>query len=236
MLQLTELADWERRWEAWLTAAGAADAAHDLEHTRRVVRNARQLAAAEGADPAVVLPAAWLHDCVAIAKDDPRRSLASQLAAEQAVAYLRTTGYPTVLLPAIQHAIAAHSFSAGIAAVTIEARVVQDADRLDAIGAVGLARCLLTGAALQRPLYDVVQPFPLQRRADDHRSSLDHFFTKLLRLEQQMTTAGGRQLAAERTAFLREFLRRFADEISTELPEALLFPGDDQATTDPMVR
>jgi uncharacterized protein len=226
MPELSELQNWERRWEAWAAAAGAADAAHDLEHTRRVVRNARQLAAAEGADLAVVLPAAWLHDCVAVPKDDPRRPLASQLAAERAAAYLLEIGYPAALVPAIRHAIAAHSFSAGIPAETLEARVVQDADRLDAIGAVGLARCLLTGAAMQRPLYDALQPFPLQRPADDARSSLDHFFTKLLRLEQRMTTDGGRRLAAERSAFLREFLRRFADEISADLPEAALFPAD----------
>lgn len=222
-----ELRLWEIRWEGWMTELDVSDAAHDHDHTRRVVRNARRIAAAEGADPAVVLPAAWLHDCAAVAKDSPLRSQASRIAAERALQYLSETGYPQVYHAAIHHAIEAHSFSAGISAQTLEARVVQDADRLDAIGAVGLARCLLTGAALGRPLYDADQPFPVDRPADDRHSSLDHFFTKLLRLEQLMTTASGRASARQRSGFLREYLRRFADEIGSDLPEALMFDQRD---------
>lgn len=203
---------WEPRFAAFL-AGQAGDVAHDSEHVRRVLRNARRLAAAEGADLAVVVPAAWLHDCVAVPKDSPQRRVASTLAAEAAAAFLAESGYPPALIPAVAHAVAAHSFSAGIAPQTIEAQVVQDADRLDALGAVGLARTLMLGAVMGRPLYDPAEPFPTARPADDAVSSIDHFYTKLLTLADTMQTATGRREAARRTAFLEAFLQQLREEI-----------------------
>lgn len=197
-------------------AAGGGDAAHDLEHVRRVVRNAQELAAAEGARPEVVLPAAWLHDCVTVPKDSPRRAQASRLAAAQAGQWLREWGWPADLLPEIAHAIEAHSFTAGIVPHTLEAKVVQDADRLDALGAVGLARCLMLGGALGRPLYVADDPFCERRPPDDRAACVDHFHTKLLKLEETMQTASGRREAQQRTVFLRGFLAELKREISSE--------------------
>jgi uncharacterized protein len=208
-----DFAELERRCGEKLSAAGG-DAAHDLEHVRRVVRNARALAAAEGANLEIVLPAAWLHDCVTVPKDSPQRAAASRLAAAQAIDWLREWGWPDALLPDIAHAIEAHSFSAGIAPRTIEAKVVQDADRLDALGAVGLARCLMLGGELGRPLYAAQDPFCEQRPPDDRAACVDHFYTKLLKLETTMQTASGREEAKKRT----EFLRRFLDELKREIP------------------
>nr|MCU0650475.1 HD domain-containing protein [Gemmatimonadaceae bacterium] len=121
------------------------DAAHDHCHVWRVVATAERLAAIEGARLDVVRPAAWLHDCVVVPKDAPHRARASRLAADEAVRLLAAWGFGALPLDEIAHAIAAHSFSAGIAPRTLEARVVQDADRLDALGAIGLARCLALG-------------------------------------------------------------------------------------------
>lgn len=219
MSDALDLAYWEARCAAWLRETAAGDAAHDFEHTRRVVASARALALAEGADLAVVLPAAWLHDCVTVPKDSPQRALASRLAAEAAAAFLHAEGYPADLVPAVAHAIAAHSFSAGIAPTTLEARVVRDADRLDALGAVGVARCLMLGATMGRPLYDPAEPFPLTRSPDDAVSTVDHFFTKLLRLAETMSTPAGRAEAAERTAFMRAYLRQLGREIGAPLTE-----------------
>jgi uncharacterized protein len=207
-----DFAELERRCMAKLTAAGG-DVAHDLEHVRRVVANARGLATAEGAKLEVVLPAAWLHDCVTVPKDSPQRTTASRLAAAQAVAWLREWGWPEALLPDIAHAIEAHSFSAEIAPRTIEAKVVQDADRLDALGAVGLARCLMLGGALGRPLYAVADPFCEQRAPDDRTACVDHFYAKLLKLEATMQTEGGRTEARRRTEYLWVFLRELRREI-----------------------
>jgi uncharacterized protein len=207
-----DFAELERRCLEKLVAAGG-DAAHDLEHIRRVVANARGLAAAEGARLEIVLPAAWLHDCVTVPKDSPQRTTASRLAAAQAVAWLREWDWPETLLPDIAHAIEAHSFSAGIAPRTTEAKVVQDADRLDALGAVGLARCLMLGGALGRPLYVAADPFCEQRPPDDRAACVDHFFAKLLTLEATMQTVGGRAEARRRT----EFLKGFLDELKREI-------------------
>ena len=102
---------WELRFEGFLSG-GEADNAHDLGHVRRVVRAARELCRIEGAREDVVLPAAWLHDCVAVAKDSPLRSQASRLAADRAVQFLSENGYDASRLEAIHHAIHAHSFSA----------------------------------------------------------------------------------------------------------------------------
>lgn len=208
-----ELRAWEPQFAAFLAQGAPGDAAHDAEHIRRVVSNARRLAASEGADLAVVLPAAWLHDCVHVPKSSPLRAQASTLAAEAAGAWLREQGYPETLVPAVAHAIAAHSFSAGIAPRTLEAQVVQDADRLDSLGAVGVARCLMLGGAMGKPLYDPDDPFWSSRPPDDASFVIDHFPRKLLRLADTMQTASARAEARARTDFLRQFL----DQLSLEV-------------------
>ena len=217
-----EISDWPR-WEAqfatFLAAnQGAEDAAHDGMHIRRVVANARMLATAENADRAVVLPAAWLHDCVIVPKDSPERTMASRRAATAAGAFLHDAGYPAIHIPAIRHAIEAHSFSARIAPRTLEAQVVQDADRLDALGAVGIARTLMLGGAMSKPLYDADEPFPITRTADDGENVLDHFFVKLLALSGTMQTRAGRAEAERRTAFMRDYLTQLSVEIGAAEP------------------
>jgi len=208
--------DWETRFSALLgEQENANDAAHDEGHVRRVVANARRLAEAERANLAIVVPAAWLHDCVLIAKNSPQRSSASRLAAERAGELLRAAGYPAQHIPAIQHAIESHSFSARVPPQTLEAKVVQDADRLEALGAVGIARTLITGGANGTPFYDLTEPFPVTRVADDRTSIVDHFFTKLLRLADTMQTASGRAEAQQRAQFLKQFLTQLGTEIGT---------------------
>lgn len=191
----------------------AGDPAHDLAHVRRVVANARRLAAAEGADEAVVLPAAWLHDCVVLPKDSPRRAQASRLAAAEAAGFLQRVDYPPALIPAIRHAIEAHSFSARIPPETPEARVVQDADRLDALGAIGIARTLMLGATMGKPLYDDHEPLPAGRPADEARYVIDHFYTKLLHLSAMMQTDAGRREAERRTEVMRVYLAELGREL-----------------------
>jgi uncharacterized protein len=210
-MQLT----WTPRFETFVRERlqRHGDAAHDLEHIRRVVANAQRLAEIEGARMEIVLPAAWLHDCVSVPKHSPERALASRLAADAAGAFLRDAGYPVELIPEIEHAIHAHSFSAGVAPETPEAKVVQDADRLDALGAVGIARTLMLGGAMGLPLYDADEPIPVARTPDDRRNVIDHFYVKLLRLAGTMQTPAGRAEAEARTASMQRFL----DELRREL-------------------
>jgi uncharacterized protein len=160
-----------------------------------------------------VVPAAWLHDCVHVPKHSPERSRASRLAADAAGAWLRSEGYPAELVPAVEHAIHAHSYSANVEPRTIEAKVVQDADRLDALGAVGIARTLMLGGVLGKPLYDAAEPIPRRRAPDDRENAVDHFHVKLLHLAGRMQTASARAEAERRTAFMRAYLAELEREI-----------------------
>lgn len=206
--------EWDRRFAAFLDEQmSGADAAHDRAHVRRVVETARRLANEEEADLDVVLPASWLHDCVALAKDDPARDQASRRAADIAVRFLAEAGYDPSTHDAIRHAIEAHSFSAGIEPRSLEAAVVQDADRLDALGAVGLARCFMVGGSLGSQLYHVADPFCEDRDPDDSLYIIDHFYEKLLRLPKTMKTAAGRKEGERRAQFLNVYLDQLRAEI-----------------------
>ena len=122
-------------------------------------------------------------------------------------------GWERSRIEAVAHAIEAHSFSAGIAPVTVEARILQDADRLEAIGAIGVARCFYTAGRMGSALYDRDDPRGERRGYDDRAFAIDHFRTKLLTLEGGFQTATGARLARERTQFLADFLAAFEGEI-----------------------
>ena len=190
-----------------------SDPSHDFLHIRRVVGMALKLAREEGADVNVVLPAAYFHDFVNVPKDSPLRKKASGLSAEAAAEYLGSAGYPGQYLEGIRHAIAAHSFSAGIPAETIEAKVVQDADRLDSLGAVGIARCFTTSALLGRPYYHEEELFPGPRAADDRAYAVDHFFVKLFRVAEMLQTASARAEGQRRVTFMHEYLKQLQSEV-----------------------
>ncbi len=197
----------------YLSEVMAADPAHDISHVRRVVQNTLRLTEAEKGNAAVTVPAAWLHDCVSVAKDSPLRKQASKLAAQEAVRFLETVDYPADLLAPIHHAIEAHSFSANVETETLEARIVQDADRLEAIVAIGITRCFLTGGSMGTPLYDPSDPFSENHTPDDRRYTLDHFYCKLLGLAETMKTEAGRAEAAKRTDYMHAFLQQLSTEI-----------------------
>lgn len=213
-------AEWRQRIEAFVAEQlKDADPGHGLEHVLRVVENGVGLARGTESDLRVLLPAAWLHDCVIVPKDSPLRSQASRMAAARAGQFLLEIDYPKDRVAAIEHAIAAHSFSARIPCETLEARLLQDADRLEALGAIGLARCLMTGGAMRQRLYAPGAPFPTGRQPDDTQQSVDHFFCKLLGLHRTMQTDAGRGEAVRRTRFLVAFLRELAIELGTSLTE-----------------
>ena len=208
---------WEPCFEHFVAQRSSQiDVAHDLAHVRRVVSNAKRLAASEDARMEIVLPAAWLQDCATVAKDSPLQSTASALAARTADDFLRDSCYPARVISDVRHAIEAHSFSANITPRTREAMVVQDADRLDALGAVGIARCLMLGGAMGRPLYDPAEPFPDARTPDDTANVLDHFYVKLLHISSTMTTAAGWAEAHRRMEFMGEYLWQLGREIRAD--------------------
>ncbi|MCS0584315.1 HD domain-containing protein [Massilia pinisoli] len=211
-----ELDAWRPRL-AQLAAAALAeqgpDGAHDLNHFDRVWRNAQALLVDyPQADPLVVLAACYLHDLVNVPKDDARRSSASRLSAELARERLAALDFPTDKLAGVAHAIEAHSFSAAVPATTVEARIVQDADRLDGLGAVGLARMFYIAGRMGSALAHGLDPLARARPLDDKTYALDHIDAKLARLPGMMQTDAGRALAEQRLATLTDFRAAFAAE------------------------
>jgi uncharacterized protein len=194
-------------------ACEGADAAHDWQHVLRVAANAAALCAAEGADAEVAVPAALLHELINLPKNHPDSASSGELCAERALAVLAQLRWPSEQARHIAYCIRVHGFSRGILPDTLEAKVLQDADRLDAIGAIGIARCFATGAVMRQPFYDPEDPFCAHRPPDDKRFSVDHFYRKLLTIEATLHTATARRLAGERSRFMEAFLRQLGAEI-----------------------
>lgn len=207
------LSSWHPRLVALAAAAAGDDGAHDSNHLHRVWRNATLLMDDyPEADALVVLAACYLHDLVNLPKNSPERHLASRQAARLASRQLAELGFPPEKLAATAHAIETHSFSAGIVPETIEAKIVQDADRLDALGAVGLARMFYTAGRMGCALAHAEDPMALHRELDDKAYSLDHIDVKLATLPGKMQTAAGRRLGQSRLAELISFRDSFIAE------------------------
>lgn len=212
---MTDLTQREAQYCAAISRlwVGQTDGAHDIGHLRRVWANAREIAADLGGDLEILLAAAYFHDAVNLPKNHPDRARASQLSADWAVEYLAGTDFPEAKLAATAHAIAAHSFSAGIAPQTPEAEILQDADRLEALGAIGIARMFHVGGAMGGLLFDAADPLGLHRPLDDKAFSLDHLEVKLFPIAGTMRTAAGRAMAEARVEWMRSFRTRLLSEI-----------------------
>ncbi|MGD0107819.1 MAG: HD domain-containing protein [Rhodopila sp.] len=194
---------------------GGDDGSHDRSHLLRVWRNATAIADQEPAcDRAVLTAAVILHDCVAVEKNSPQRSQASRLASARARMILADLDWDNARIDAAAHAIEAHSFSAGIQPETVEARILQDADRLDAIGAVGIARCFYVAGRMGSNLYDPADPQAANRELDDRSFALDHFGAKLFKVAGNFQTKAGQALADGRTRTMRGFVRALLAEIA----------------------
>lgn len=223
------LSDWQYRFDTWVTQhAEYADAAHDVSHFRRVWKTAQTLMEGEPADALVVLTACYFHDIVSFAKNHPRRHQSSVLAAQKTAEILTDEfpDFPAAAIPAVRHAIEAHSFSAGITPLTLEAKIVQDADRLESLGAIGLARVFAVSGAMGAALFDGDDPFAARRELDDKAYALDHFRCKLLKLPATMQTAKGRELAEHNADFLVHYMAKLSAELQ----------GDHQRIDDEVLR
>lgn len=208
--------DWQPKFEAWLAQhAPEDDKAHDIAHFRRVWQTACQLMQTYPADPLVVLAACYFHDIVNLPKNHPQRAQASSMAAQKTLRILRDAfpDFPSRLHDGVAHAVQAHSFSAGIVPLTPEARIVQDADRLESLGAIGLARVFYVSGTLGRALFDDSDPLAERREPDDLRFALDHFQKKLLMLPDTMQTAPGRRLARHNANFLVHYMAKLCAEL-----------------------
>jgi uncharacterized protein len=189
------------------------DGSHDIAHILRVFRNAMRIHGVEGGDGEVLAAAVLLHDCVSVEKNSPLRNQASRLAAEKAAGILAGLGWDGETIAAVGHAILTHSFSANVTPETLEAKILQDADRLDAIGMIGAARCFYIAGRMGSGLYDPADPLAKDRPLDDKAFAIDHFAVKLFKLADGFGTATGRALALQRHERLKTVLDLFLDEI-----------------------
>ena len=184
------------------------DPCHDIFHVDRVARNAEALARAEGADVDVVASAAYLHDLDRTGEREPLKA---------AEAHLHAVGAPEAFAARVLEAVERHkdkSFQAGgVRPRSLEAAVLSDADKLEAIGAIGVARAFSYGGLKQRPLWDGAKPeTPDEYVSGANGSTVQHFYDKLLRIRGEFVTPTARRLAEERHAFLEQFLAAFFRE------------------------
>lgn len=209
--------DLERRIIQYLEKAlnDNTDAAHDLGHLKRVASNAKQINKHEGGNAGVILVASYFHDIVSLPKNAPDRHRSSQLAAQKTLTLLAEhfPDFPAHLYDAVEEAIVCHSYSANVKPESIEAKIVQDADRLDALGAVGLARVFYIAGQLNTKLFDIDDPFAGQRALNDREYALDHFYTKLLKLPDTMNTGEGKRIAKTRAEFLLNYIQNLSLEL-----------------------
>lgn len=184
------------------------DSVHDFEHTIRVYKNAQKICKKEKANEKLVLSAALLHDIISYPKSDKRSKISSIESAKKSKEILEKFDFSKDEIIIILDAIRDHSFSQNKIPKTLEGKILQDADRLDALGAIGIARVFATGGLLKRPFYNIDDPFCKRRPPDDNTWTIDHFFQKLLKLESLMNTKSGKAEAKKRTRILKEFLNQ----------------------------
>lgn len=171
---------------------------HDYFHIERVVKVARKIAEEENADLFLVELAAWLHD-VGDYKLNDGIDKSEELISE----FLNGLNLPQETISKTIEIVSQVSFSKGKTAKTLEAKIVQDADRLDAVGAIGLARVFAYGGSKHREIWNPENP---------GETSIQHFYDKLLKLKDLMNTNSARKIAGERHLFMEEFLKKFYEE------------------------
>lgn len=189
------------------------DPAHDWAHVGRVAATARKLSEGEAVNIECVLAGVYCHDIVNVPKDHPDRKNASTLAANEATPLLEKAGFNASEIEIIRKAIIEHSFSKGLKPSCLEAAIVQDADRLDALGAIGILRCAAVNTQMKASFYEPFDPFAEMRDLDDKKYMIDHYFVKLFKLPDMMNTKKGKELAEKRVIYMKSFLEELGMEI-----------------------
>lgn len=189
------------------------DTAHDFEHVMRVYKNAEKICKKEKGNLKLVLTAVLLHDIVSYPKSDKRSKLSSIHSSKLSKKILKNYDFSKDEIKIVSDAIRDHSFSQNKISKTLEGKILQDADRLDAIGAIGVARTFAVAGSEKRPFYNKADPFCKNRIPDDGSWTLDHFYKKLLKLESFMNTDSGKSEAKKRIKFLNNFILELRKEI-----------------------
>jgi uncharacterized protein len=189
------------------------DPAHDFEHIMRVYKNAEKICKTEKSNKKLVLISVLLHDIIKKSETDKRTKSSSSLSASKSIKILKKLKFSDNDISIVSEAIRNHSFTKNKISKSIEGRILQDADRLDAIGAIGIARVFSVSGAKNRQFYEPSDPFSKNRKMNDKKWALDHFFKKLLLLENVMNTKTGKIEAKKRTIVLKNYLDSLKKEI-----------------------
>ena len=188
-----------------------ADAIHDFDHVLRVLALAERLAREEGADLEIVRAATLLHD---VARGQGDRLSANHAHAGAAFAREVLAGQPPEKVEAVAHAVAAHRFRSGPDPQTLEARVLHDADKLDAIGAIGVARAFAFGGYEGQRLWADVPASYQESQATRHEHTPVHEYQiKLSKIKDRLLTESARRLAEGRHTFMVGFFEQLEQEV-----------------------
>ena len=192
------------------------DPSHDINHVLRVFKLAQEIGKTEKADLDVLIPAALFHDIIVYKKNHPKSKNETNESAEYAKNVLKKVkNYPQNKIERVVVCIRQCSFSKGIRPDLLESKILQDADRLEATGAISIMRTFSSGGQMNRPFYDPIDPF-CKNGHIDFRSGLDLFYKRLLIVEKGMHTKIAKKIAKRRTVFLKNFLA----ELKIELKES----------------
>lgn len=191
--------------------------AHDWHHVRRVARLAETLAGevAADVDETVLFASVWLHDVGRAKEDRGEIDDHAEWGAREAADVLAALDADPETIDAVQHCIRAHRYSNDVAPETTEAEILCDADNLDALGAVGIARCFAYGGELGQPIHAPDLP-PEDDDSAAGATQFDHLHEKILRLRERMYTEAGRDLAEDRHEYVAEFAERLEREAAGE--------------------
>lgn len=189
------------------------DPAHDWAHIGRVAATSKKLSENQNVNVECVLAGVYCHDLINLPKDHPDRKNASTLAAKEAEPLLRQCEFTDSEIEIIQKAIIEHSFSKGLKPSILEAAIVQDADRLDALGAIGILRCAAVNTQMKSTFYDPFDPMAESRELNDKQFMVDHYFVKLFKLPDLMNLPEAKALANQRVHYMKNFLQELMGEI-----------------------
>jgi len=191
------------------------DPSHDFEHALRVLSNAEHISIKEGGDLDIIIPSALFHDLIVYQKDDPDRYKSQEESAVQAEKILldNLLTFPKDKISYVKTCILECSFSRGIIPDSIESKILQDADGLEATGAISIMRTYSSTGQMKRPFYNSEDPFCKNREPDATRFALDLFYERLLKVTERMHTKTAKDISIRRT----EFLLKFLDEFNLEL-------------------
>ena len=191
---------------------------HDWNHILRVITLCKKMMKELGANERVLIPAAFLHDIVCLPKNDPNSSTSSSLSALRSLDILKDCGFSEIEMVNISSAIEDHSYSRGRVPRFLEGKILQDADRLDALGAIGILRCASVAANMGSSFYDGEDFWAESRSYNDKKFMIDHYETKLFKLPQLMNTDWARNEALKRVEFMKLFRSQLVDDLDELIP------------------